>query len=1040
MEFRLLGPVELWDNDRRCELGSTKERYVLAMLLWAARKPVSIDSMIDGVWENAPSKARASIHTYITRLRGRLDREFGNGEAQIVSRAGTYALDVDPEIVDVQRFRESHTQARSIADSGDEEAAIRLLAEAERLWHGDPLSDLPGEWAENVRTALKNEHRAVLGKRIALELDAGRHNDLVAELSSLVARHSYDEAFVEYLMIALFRCGRQSDALEAYRQARDRLVGELGTEPGPALRETHDLVLAGDRALLTPATRGRSPSARLANSLPRDIPTFTGRDTELDRLYAPLESTPDAVAIEAIDGMAGVGKTTLATHVAHRLAGRYPDGRLFLDLRGHDPHRKPVEPGDGLEMLLRMVGEDAGRIPETLEERAALWRARLADRRVLLMLDDAERADQVSPLLPGAPGCLVLITSRGRLAGLDGVRSLSLDVLAPEEASLLFRKTVGQDRRLDAHAVDEVVRLCGHLPLAITISATLLRNRPARSIETHVAKLAQTKNRLAQLRVGDLDLAVAFELSYRDLSPDRRRTFRRLGLNIGADLTADAAAALIDCDRSDAERALEDLIDQHLVDEPHSGRVRFHDLLREYAGECMAREEPQDEPRRAVQRLLDFYLRTADQADRVLFPYQHRTDSPSRTVAASDVVDNARTAAVWLRDECANLVACSRYAAEYDFPAYAVRFSSVLATYLEQSAHWDDAARVHETARQICQRTGDRHGEACAALELSLVRSRTSHYDASVEHGQLALRLFQELGDQHGEADSLDQLARTSWLSGHNRRALTYAEEAITSYRAVGGRNGESNGLLHRGIALSYLGHAADAAADFKQSLSIAKEVGNTPNEAINMNNLGELEYNAGYHRDALEKFRKALAGFRETGWRQHEAVALNNIANVNQYKGRHDEALHFYREALGIHRETGDRRNEADALSNIGATYIYLERYAEALIHLEKALALAEEIGEPYEQACVLHRIGEAQRDSGRFVLAHESYQRALTLSRDVADPSVEARCLDGIGEIADRTGDREAAEIHWRQALAIYEGLGAPEAEVLRVRLQEL
>ncbi len=796
----------------------------------------------------------------------------------------------------------------------------------------------------------------------------------------------------------------------------------------------HERVLAGDRELLIPTTRGRSPSTRLADNLPRDIPTFTGRSRELDRLYATLGSTPTAVAIEAIDGMAGIGKTTLATHIAHQIAGRYPDGRIFLNLRGHDPHRSPLEPADSLEILLRMIGEDSSKIPRTLEERAALWRARLADQRVLIVLDDAERADQVSPLLPGAPGCLVLITSRGRLAGLDGVRSLSLNVLAPDEASLLFRQTVGQDRPLDAHAVDEVVRICGHLPLAITISATLLRNRPARSITSHLARLTQTKNRLAQLRVGDLDLTTAFEQSYRDLSPDHRRAFRRLGLHIGADLTADAAAALIDCDPYDAERALEDLIDQHLVEEPRSGRVRFHDLVREYAGQCVAREEPQDEPRRAVQRLLDFYLRKADQADHVLYPYKHRV------AARTKVPNDASTAASWLRDERANLVACSRYAAEYDFPEYAVCFSSVLATYLQQSAHWDEAARVHETAQQICQRTGDRHGEACAALELALVRSRTSHYTDSLEHGHRALRIFQELGDRHREADSLDQLALTSWLSGSNRRALEYAEEALTLYRAVGGRNGESNALLHRGIARAYLGHAADAAADFKESLTIAKEVKNTSNEAINMNNLGELEYKAGYHRDALEMFQAALALFRELGWRQHEAVALNNIANVHQYKGRHDEALYFYGEALGIHRETGDRRNQADALSNMGATYVHLELYAKALKPLREALALAQEIDDSYEQVCALHRIGDAQRGSGLLIPAHESYERALILARDVADPYLEAQCLDGLGEIAFKTSGREAAGTHWRRALDIYDGLGAPEAEVLRVRLQEL
>ena len=785
MEFRLLGQVELWDGDRRCELGSTKERYVLAMLLLADRKPVSIDSMIDGVWENAPSKARASIHTYITRLRGRLDREFANGNAHIVSRAGAYALEVDPELVDVQRFRELHKQARSIADSGDDAEAIRLLAQAERLWRGQPLSDLRGEWAENRRTALGNEHRAGIGKRIALELDAGRHNDLVAELSGLVTQHPYDEAFVEYLMVALYRCGRQSDALEVYRQARNRLVSELGTEPGPALRVTHDRILAGDPGLLTPATRGRSPSARLADNLPRDIQTFTGRGNELDRLYAMLESTPTAVTSALLtEWPASARRRSRPTSAPAR---RPVSGRSdLLDLRGHDPHRNPLDPADGLEILLRMVGKDSSRIPETLEERVALWRERLAERRVLLMLDDAERADQVSPLLPGAPGCLVLVTSRSRLVGLNGVRSLSLEVLAPEEASLLFRQTVGQDRRLDAHAVNEVVRLCGYLPLAITISATLLRNRPARSIEAHVAKLTRTKNRLAQLRVGDLDLATAFELSYRDLSPDRRRAFRRLGLHIGADLTVDAAAALIDCDRSEAEDALEELIDHHLIEEPHSGRARFHDLLREYARECAAREESKDEPRRAAQRLLDFYLNTADQADRVLYSYQHRADA-SFSSAASDIVGDARTATDWLRDERVNLVACARYADEYGFPAYAVRFSSVLATFLKQSAHWDDAGRLHETARRIAN-------ETMTATERRVRRSSSARYGAVrvITTPLSNTGALRTACSRSSETGTVRQTRSTNWRSrrgcpGATAAALSYAEEAIALYRASAG-------------------------------------------------------------------------------------------------------------------------------------------------------------------------------------------------------------------------------------------------------------
>jgi DNA-binding SARP family transcriptional activator/tetratricopeptide (TPR) repeat protein len=1036
----MLGPVELWAGERLCEFGSAKERHVLAILLLNPGQPVSIETMIDRVWDDAPPrKARAGVHSYIARLRMRLHRQLGVNDVRVVSRPGTYALEVDPERVDLHRFRRLNDQARAIADSGHEEDALRLLAEAEELWRGEPLSGLSGKWVGELRTSLENEHYAAIDKRISLELATGRHRDVVGELYGLVAEYPYDESFVEQLMLALYRSGRQRDALSVYRQAMQRLADDLGTAPGPSLRNMRERIRSGDNALAAPPARRQMIRPPLADNLPRDTPDFTGRDAELERIYAALDPTPTAITIEAIDGMAGIGKTALAIHAAHRLVERYPDGRLYLHLHAHDPNRPPVDPADGLETLLRLIGEEPQRIPTSLEQRAALWRSRLAHRRVLVVLDDAAGSDQVWPFLPGAPGCLVMITSRRRLTGLDGVRPLSLTVLESHEAALLFRRIIGDGRHLEADAVDEVIRLCGHLPLAIAVVANQLRHRPARSVNDLVAKLSQAGHRIAEMHLGASNLATAFELSYRELSTGRQRAFRRLGLYIGTDMTTDAAAALIGCDRAEAEQILEELIDHHLIEEPHSGRVRFHDLLRAYAQERAIAEEPKEEPRRAVQRLLDFYLGVADQADRTLYPHRHRTDVEFSTQAQAPSFDS-HAASEWLRAERANLLACIHYAGGHAFLTHAIQLSHVLATYLERAAHWEDAARAHEIARQACDEIGDRHAGARVELELSLVHSRTGHYEAAFKHAQEALNAFCEQGDQQGEAETYDHLARASWLSGHNRAALTYAERALAIFRPAGERHGEASALLHRGIALTYLGRAAEAISTFEESLEISRITGDRANEAMIINNIGEIKFARGYHRDALMLFREALSILREHGWRQNEAIALNNIASVHQYKGRHDEALHFYREALSVYRATGDRRNEANVLSNIGATYIHLERYAEALIHFQKALAVARTIGDRYEETRALHRIGEAQYGSGRFALAYESYERGLAMARGVADPYLEAQCLLGLGDAALHTQGQEPAETLWRQALAIFEHLGVPDAEAVRVRLQAM
>lgn len=1041
MEFRILGSVEVWDDGEACELGSAKERHVLAVLLLTPGQPVSIETMINRVWDDAPpSKARESVHSYIARLRRRLNGRAGDRAARLGSRSGAYVLEIDPQTIDLHRFRRLSAQARAISDSGDQEEALRLLRAAEKLWRGDPLSGLSGEWVTKLRTSLESEHRAAIGMRLAMERDMGHHAELVGELYGLVHQYPYDESFAEHLMVALCRCGRQGEALEIYHRASHRLVEDLGTEPGPSLRSTYERILRGDADLTAPPPRIRVLAEPLADNLPRDIPDFTGREAELSHLYDELERSPSTAVIKPIDGMAGVGKTALAVHMAHQLADRYPDGQWYLHLRAHDPHQPPIDPAQGLEFLLRLLGEDPERIPEAPEPRAALWRARLANRRMLIVLDDAAGADQVRPFLPSRPGCLVLITSRRRLTGLEGARPLSLPALKPPEAALLFRRIVGQDRRLDAGDVNQLVRLCGHLPLAVTIMANRLRHRPARGVVDLVTKLSRSKDRLAEMHAGDRDLLTAFDLSYRELSPERQKAFRRLGLHIGADLSVGAAAALIGCEAGRAEDALEELIDRHLVEEPDSGRVRFHDLLRAYARERALEEESAEERRRAVHRLLDFYLDAADQADRMLYPHRRRANVNVVHPCDSAPMDGLRSAAEWLRAERANVLMCVHYAAEHGFPTHAIQLSQAIALHLERSAHWEDGARVHDLARRVCREIGDRAGEARVELELSLVRSRMSHYAAAFEHAGRGLGIFRAIGDRRGEAETLDHLARVSWLAGRNREALGYAERALELFGAIADPHGEGNALLHAGIALSYLGRAEEAVTVFEAALEIVNGTGDVATKALILNNLGELHFNRGGYPTALGLFREALAILRETGWRQNEAVGLNNIANCHEREGRRDEALQFYREALTIYRETGDRRHEADTLSNIGSTYLAMDLKAEALIHFQKALSIAESIGDPYESSRALQRIGESQRLSGQFALARTTCERARTLARELGDPFLEASALLGLGEALLCMHGRKVAARPWTEALTIFERLGAPEAGTLRRRLEAL
>ncbi|MFC9972599.1 tetratricopeptide repeat protein [Spirillospora sp. NPDC127200] len=1017
-----MGPVELWAGERRVDLGTAKERCVLAVLLLAPRRPVPAETLVHRVWgAGAPAKAKQSLYSYITRLRRRLA---GLDGVALAFRQGAYVLEVDDEAVDLHRFRLLRDQARAIAGSGDDEYALDRHREAARLWRSVPLAGLSGDWVDRTRRSLEEELLAAAFERLDLELKTGHHADVVGELADLAEQYPFDERPVELLMTALFRSGRQADALAAYRRVRDRLADELGTDPGRGLQELQSRILRNDPTLL------RVPGIRLAmedrrpNNLPPDARAFTGRQQEIRQV---CDETPGPVV--AIDGMAGVGKTALAVHLAHRLTIRYPDGQIYLKLHAHDPRQDPLDPSAALDTLLRAIGVPAARIPPTLDERAALWRSHLAGGRVLLVLDDAAGHAQVRHLLPGGPGCLVIVTSRRRLSGLHDSHPLSLDVLPLADAVALFTREVGAERALDAAGVTAVVEHCGRLPLAVRIAASRLRHRRTWTVADLLARLASGDRRLAELRVEDTDLTTLFELSYRGLPQPLRAAFRAFGAHPGPDITAHAAAAVLSWPVDEAEGALEELLDRHLITEPVRGRYRFHDLVHDYA-----RHLSRDDGDGAADRVLDHYLTAADRADRTLYPHRRRlpVPIPARALPPLETEEQARQ---WFTAEHECLLAAAYHAVRADHIAL---FAHVLAGHLEALGHWDALTALHERAVDSWRGMGDAQGTAQALADLSHIRFRAGDHDAALAYGEEALTLRRAVDDRLGEADVLDHLSLVHWHRARFRDALARSREALDIRRALGDLPGEARSLDHTAIFLDYTGEYDEAERLRERALQIFTETGDARGRAMALNNMGDLALRRGHVAEALRHYAETAAVAGGLG-RQHQAIWLINSANVFQHTGRPDQALTSYRRALAIAMELGDRRNEIEALLGVGAAFRQAGRHGESTIHFQKALALSRAIGDVYEECLALRGMGETFIESGRYGPAMDNLRAACALARRMGIPYEVAKCLQGLGDALARVQGGEAAREFRREALDVFERLKVADADRVRADLQD-
>jgi DNA-binding SARP family transcriptional activator len=1037
IEFNILGPPELRAAGRGPVTVSPQLWCVLASLLVSPNVAVPAEALIDRLWgDDPPPKARTTIRSYVWRIDRILAQAQGDvvlGDAVHVSRrAHGYALETDPHAVDLYRFRSLKGRADALAESGELREAAELLREAEAIWRGRALTGLPGDWIGRQRESLEEEHRAATFRRIELDLALGRHAALLPELAALVDEHPLNEDLTMYWMKALFRAGRQADALRAYREARTRLA-HLGIEPGPELAELHQRILRHDPDLaITPAYRRAGREAQ-PNTLPADIADFTGRAEET-RLLTEQAGSAGRPALWVIEGTGGVGKTILSVHVGHQMTQRYPDAQLFLNFRAHDQYREPLDPADALRELLAMLDVPAIRIPATPRARSELWHTELACRRAVVIFDDVTGPEQIMPLLPEAGDCLIIVTSRQRHAGWGAARTLALRVLSEDDAMALFTQIAGHVSGHDPEHVARVSRLCGFLPLAIRLAASRVRSCAVANLPDLADELAEPTGGRGLISEVSQQVQTSFELSYRRLTEGERRFFRYLGIGPCLDFTPHSAAFLTEVTVAESRVALSDLADHHLLEEISPGRYGFHDLLRAFAAARSADEDSAKEIRHSVGRLADYYLRAVTHASQV------RRGRGAMDTGEPDEMPFTGTpdaAATWLESEWGNALRVAEHCARRELKRRCADLVHALGQFLEANGHWDDALAANLMAVHACRDLDDQSGVARSSLDLSLIYLRTGRNDAALQHAAVAAGVFGALGDQRGRADALNRIGIINRNTARFRDALAYHQEALDIYRAAGDSRGVARTLVSAGSVLWYLGRLQEEMHYLGQALDIYRESNDLNGQAAALNNMGTVQQLQGYHRDAVRCYQASRDIYCEIGGRQNLALADQNLARVQQYKGDYESALVIYRRVLSTYRSLGDPQHQAYALADIGSVYRCTNLFDEAIGHYEQAVSMAEKAGDQYACVEALCGMAEAYFGSGRVSVALENYERATRLAGEIESLYLKAKALYGIAEIVLHTKGADAARIYWREAYDIFAQIGVPEAATLEIRL---
>ncbi len=979
--FDVLGQVRLRsrdDGETAGELAAMLQR-LLGLLLARAGRPIDVDAIAEVLWEGAPPRtARKTVQIYIHRLR----RALGDDNRVVFSDSG-YRLIVAEGELDAHAFEALVAQAATAKERGQPAMADRLLERALALWRGPAYAGLRHISDIAAEAARLDERRLVVFEdRVAIELDLGRHAELAGKLGSAIAQNPYRERLRGQLMLALYRDGRQAEALEAYRQTRELLVAEFGVEPNAQLQQLHQAILRGDPALpQAPAAELSTGRMRIPTGyrfLPRDIPDFTGREEGLRWLDEIGDGSASTMVITAIAGAAGIGKTALAVHWAHRAAGRFPDGQLYVNLRGYDTAR-PLRPIEALAHLLRCLGVPREQLPTEPEEAAARYRALLAERRMLVVLDNARAADQVRPLLPGNPACQVLVTSRDRLSGLiahDGAQRLTLGLLPHEQALALLRKLIGTSRvDSEPDGAAALVGLCAGLPLAVRVVAAHLADRPGVRLAAFADEVARG-GRLAALTVaGDEDRAVHTVLghSYDALDPAVRRVFRLLGLMPGPDFTPAATAALMGAPLAQAASALDTLAAAHLVEQPAPGRYAFHDLVREYArGRC--------DDAGALRGLLE-YLRDMVVTAHSFIASAGEAPKPElhpRIASAADAM-------AWFEVERGNLTAAITAAMAAGETELACDIAQPLGQFFHFTGHTSDWVTLFENVYAAIEHLGETKAKYFLLNSLGNAYSRAGHYDEAIDALQRSVEGRESLGEHVAAGSSKHNLAANYERLGRYEEAQALWEDALATFQKHEARGYESL-TLGSGLSNIYqrMGMWDKALDSLLQALVIDRELGAPLPLIRTLNNLGETYRHMGRLALAQQVLAEALELATQVGDRYTESLILGGLADVQGDLGNYDEAIRMREDALEMVMSSVGS-HESDMLNNLGDLYAAAGQPDQALDRYEKALVVARDRGER-------HQHGRALAAIGRITGSREHLWEALALLEPISALEAQA------------------------------------------------
>lgn len=1004
VEFAVLGPLEVRAGEVRLRLGGPIPIRILTALLLEPGRIVPVSRLVEAAWdEDPPATAAHQVRKAVAELRQRIPQ----GPSVIVTDGPGYRVEIGPDQLDLSKFSLWLQQAREALDSGLVPEAAERLRSALALWRGPVTTGNSGSVIAAASAVLEERRLAAVRQLGDLRLAMGEAEELIGDLRELAAEHPLRESFRGQLMLALYRAGRQAEALDEYARMRTLLAEELGIDPGRQLSELHEAILRGSPELAaprpaetpkepaTPEQPHRPATVQAAPcTLPYDLADFTGRDSELRRLLRHADIPDDGtVRIVTIDGMGGSGKTALAVRAAHRLTDAYPDGQLYADLRGFTPGERPRQPGTVVGTLLRTLGVPGERIPDDSDGRIALWRSVLAERRILLVLDNAADAAQVWPLLPASSGCLVLITSRNRLVGLDGADSISLGLLSSSESRDLVAAALGEERTgNEPEAVEALVELCGHLPLALRIAAARLRSRPRWTVRYLVDRLGDESQRLDELRSGDRSVEATLHLSYQAMDENHRKSFRLLCLHPGTEVEVYSAAALLGTEPRTAEDVLEHLMDMHLVEQHEIGRYSFHDLVRHFAQRLGEATLTADTEQAAFERLLDHYLAVTEEACRILYPGREATDVGRGTAPS------------------ASLPALTALAGSDEAEAFFDREHVTLLTAIERA-----------------ERRGLHHHAVHLARNLLFhlnTRSRLQEYHQAAALAVSAARQLQEPGTL---SLSLLNLSVVLWKLGRFREGITVTTEALDIARELGDRGDEAACLDTLGLLHSCLGHLTQARRHLEQAVQLYGSMAAGRQEGYACCNLSTVYTWLGRHREAAANAGRAVLLSRAYGAHGEEITALTDLAIAQLAMGEVEQARTTVEQAV----ELGDENRmpedlalalavAADACQRLGEPHL-------ATTRAERSLALIRSCGMTIRQAAVENILGQVHCRGGDHGQALELHRSAHQHAQSIGYRIEIVRALDGMADALEALGDQAQAQTHRRHAKELFSDMQA-------------